>query len=92
MIVASAAAGANASGLKLTEVYNRMDAAGVTRLSILDSSGAVSYIIHEPTLDSFARTLNIAQAGLLEDKKIQNLSMELQCGQLVKSMGWRETT
>lgn len=51
------AVGAGVQAVRLVELYDKMTASRVGRIPILDASGAVLYVVHKATIDSFASSL-----------------------------------
>jgi hypothetical protein len=58
------AVGADMRAVPLAELYKKMADAGFARIPILASSGAVLYVLHKATIDSFAGSLQPAKDPL----------------------------
>ncbi|MFJ5695521.1 hypothetical protein ACIP9X_16935 [Arthrobacter sp. NPDC093125] len=64
--------GTSAASVVLSDLYKSMVSAGVSRIPILENTGAVAYIVHKSTIDAYAAIQNTKPDSL--SKTIQDLA------------------
>lgn len=83
MTARTLAPGGNPADLALTDLAGAMAAAAVKRVPILTATGAVAYLVHQSTLDSFAQAHGSQLSGTLAD-----LVADPTLGPPVKALGF----
>ena len=80
------ATGEVASTVPLVQLYNRMTAAGVARIPILKDSGAVLYVVHKATIDSFAASVGTPQDPTTLTETMSDLLANVDLRNLVEAI------
>lgn len=88
MIVEQAPTGTAPDDISLSSLYQKMTTSKVSRLPILDSSGAVRYVIQQSTIGTFASSVNPPTAPANLTQTIQNLASDPQLGPMIRALGF----
>ncbi|MBN3496382.1 hypothetical protein [Arthrobacter pascens] len=76
-----------AESVPLADLYTRMVSAGVSRIPILDESGAVTFVVHKSTIDAFAATLETYEAPEALTQTIHELLLNPTLERRIKAIG-----
>ncbi|MDQ0000101.1 MULTISPECIES: hypothetical protein [Pseudarthrobacter] len=88
MITHTLASGADVRTVGLVEIYNRMMAAGVARIPILDAAGAVLYTVHKSVLVAFAGSIAPPKEPAALTEQMHHLLADPDRKRLVEAMGF----
>jgi hypothetical protein len=88
MIVHKVVAGGNAADVRLADLHNRMNAAGVSRLPILSDTEAVLYVVHQATIDRFAGSLAPPVEPAALTQTLDNLLADSELKQLISAIAF----
>lgn len=74
--------------LLLSALYQKMSSSNVSRLPILDSSGAVRYVIQQSTIGAFASSLESPTSPASLNENVNALAADPKLGQTIRAIGF----
>ncbi len=88
MIVEQASPGASPDDLSLSALSQKMSTSNVSRLPILDSAGAVRYVIEQSTIGAFASSISSPTTPAALTQKVRDLATDPQLGPAIRALGF----